>query len=1433
MKTVRKQILQRMLALVMTVCMVLGLIPTEPVKAETTGQLVIATNFELGDNGTVTWHNPGNWNQTDDNYASWNSQIDCNSKSLKVYFGSQTAESAVQTISPWNSNSAITGITIGYASEYTEGESGNNTTTYTNLTSLADYLTFEQPTYWMENEQGNGSNQPYADVVEIHFHKSGYYKFSYQGSSAYINVSLPTFGIYTQNTASWEALLDESYGYLGETDNVTLYAITNYTDENESSRTDFTLTCKSGEEEFKKITCTSNSSASSTQVYTLTFRPDDMEKDENVEFDLSYQVAESAEPEHEHVYITFVKRGLMVINPDWDGNNPYCSSEPFCQKSLEDVSVEEEKPVYLGIVGEDNQLNLISDIAQISVDDGLTIRQETDKNGKTIFYIQPSQAGKYTITCTDSGSKVSVNAVFPKLAFYKRAELSNDAYISDTADFGETDGDRTIYLIAREDKWLKLADSAVPVFSCDNNENSVNVAEYIDYEDVTSTEPVPGAKKVYQINLKWSHTFNLGVHLSYTEVEGSATEEIYSNPVHLNYKGVGEQEPEDDAVIRYDGDDGKDLCGFSGCFVTEEAYLTGRNWGNGVYPDQIFYWVHDTSIQNVVDRLLEAVDKEVELYDLKEEKTVRMKLPNTGYILLNMSYRDSTGKAAAQKEQYVYAPASVKGILMNSDVYVYSVPKTHAEGGYIEEEDTGNKIYDDVLEIPLTVDAKANDKGIATKLDGTTKDVNSSPDYIHGVWINVENKGAVIDEYGEEKLATFREMVAGSTKDDPKYLIRKTTYNESEDCWEKTDFYYVINRSDVVLPDEGVPVQNLTTLQAEPYRWPSLHVNASTHVRVQGLWASGAELYVGYYEGVDSVSTYVYDQTYTAKDIGNTYPVSYIWRNPHYNTEKEYCEETEETASVTVHVVKAESNTNINDNYSEGDKKAQIVVDKEAISDLIPLDNEQEKKTLIDGGRLDLDMSIDKVDTETAGEEVTGAVDQIKKNQGNNKNKQTDFVDINLKYVIKDISASGVDKKALTETETEMIVSLPLKDSMKNKKKYVVYRYHEGNVDILYAWIDEGTGNLCFETDQFSVYAIEAGDGETQTSTGSSTGGTSSGGTSSGSASTDSSKTQTKPDGTTVETSAETKMDGTKVETTVETKTDGTKTETVVETAKDGSVKTTETVTQADGSATKTEKENETNSKGKDVAVTTTTKTDATGEVTAITEKSVIAQSSATTSTTVTVEKDADGTIKDASANIAKTIASGNKATVAASIVAQIVEAAGTGDVQITMSVRDSDGKLKYKVEVSAEDLKAGEELYIYKRNTKTGEYTMVNAKTYEVSKNGNVAVSMSKKATYELVTEKQAAAINKEIRNTIKPKKSSATVEQGKTARFALSAKANPDNIKSIVYTTSKKSVATVSKNGKITAKGTGTVIIQAKVTLMNGQIKTIRMKLRVKEEL
>ena len=46
---------------------------------------------------------------------------------------------------------------------------------------------------------------------------------------------------------------------------------------------------------------------------------------------------------------------------------------------------------------------------------------------------------------------------------------------------------------------------------------------------------------------------------------------------------------------------------------------------------------------------------------------------------------------------------------------------------------------------------------------------------------------------------------------------------------------------------------------------------------------------------------------------------------------------------------------------------------------------------------------------------------------------------------------------------------------------------------------------------------------------------------------------------------------------------------------------------------------------------------------------------------------------------------------------------------------------------------------------------------------------------------------------------------------------------VKKITYKSSKKSIAKVSKNGKITGKKAGTAAIKAKITLKNGMKKTV----------
>ena len=157
-------------------------------------------------------------------------------------------------------------------------------------------------------------------------------------------------------------------------------------------------------------------------------------------------------------------------------------------------------------------------------------------------------------------------------------------------------------------------------------------------------------------------------------------------------------------------------------------------------------------------------------------------------------------------------------------------------------------------------------------------------------------------------------------------------------------------------------------------------------------------------------------------------------------------------------------------------------------------------------------------------------------------------------------------------------------------------------------------------------------------------------------------------------------------------------------------------------------------------------------------------------------------------------------------------------------------GKKEYTVKADAQDLEAGNKLKVMAINEKTGKHVLVNAKTYTVNKNGNVKLTLPAGMTYQLMDTKEAAAVEKQILATVKVQKTSATVAEGKKITVQMSKNLDMDNVAKITYSTSKKSVATVSKNGQVTAKNTGSVVITAKVTLKNGKTKTVKMKITVK---
>ena len=145
-------------------------------------------------------------------------------------------------------------------------------------------------------------------------------------------------------------------------------------------------------------------------------------------------------------------------------------------------------------------------------------------------------------------------------------------------------------------------------------------------------------------------------------------------------------------------------------------------------------------------------------------------------------------------------------------------------------------------------------------------------------------------------------------------------------------------------------------------------------------------------------------------------------------------------------------------------------------------------------------------------------------------------------------------------------------------------------------------------------------------------------------------------------------------------------------------------------------------------------------------------------------------------------------------------------------------------------DLTAGKKLNIVIRQS-SGKYILVNAKTYTVAKNGDVIAAVKGSKTYELISTTTMNTLSRKILKTIKAKNTSKTIKRSKPVKMALKKTLNMDNVKSIKYTVSKRSVAAVNKKGIVKAKKAGTAVIHAKVTLKNGRTKTVKMKVKVKK--
>ncbi len=153
-------------------------------------------------------------------------------------------------------------------------------------------------------------------------------------------------------------------------------------------------------------------------------------------------------------------------------------------------------------------------------------------------------------------------------------------------------------------------------------------------------------------------------------------------------------------------------------------------------------------------------------------------------------------------------------------------------------------------------------------------------------------------------------------------------------------------------------------------------------------------------------------------------------------------------------------------------------------------------------------------------------------------------------------------------------------------------------------------------------------------------------------------------------------------------------------------------------------------------------------------------------------------------------------------------------------------------VTANAADLSVDSKVKVFAVNNKTGAVSLVNSKTYTVTAKGNLVMVLpqSSDVTYTVVNTDDAATIAADIEATVVLTNSKKTLSVGDTYGVAFKKAVDKTNFKLVTYGTSKKSVATVDKNGKITAVKAGTANIKVTVTLKNGTKVVKRIAVTVK---
>lgn len=178
-------------------------------------------------------------------------------------------------------------------------------------------------------------------------------------------------------------------------------------------------------------------------------------------------------------------------------------------------------------------------------------------------------------------------------------------------------------------------------------------------------------------------------------------------------------------------------------------------------------------------------------------------------------------------------------------------------------------------------------------------------------------------------------------------------------------------------------------------------------------------------------------------------------------------------------------------------------------------------------------------------------------------------------------------------------------------------------------------------------------------------------------------------------------------------------------------------------------------------------------------------------------------------------------------------------------------GKISVSVDVSSnKELKSGERVYVFRVDSKTGKLLSIpGGYGYKVSANGKVDLILATEGEYVILENAPSNSVIRSIPAQVWSSMDYSVLyldgEIGATREFKLhlpetveivnSLNEKPSSkamtVAKVEYSSSNTAVATVSKDGVITAKSNGKAVVVTKVTFVSGKVKIMKRTIVVKE--